>query len=48
MKSPVSLCGAITAAVEAEVKTIQDSINPDAPGNWDRYVEGKFLLYKGK
>jgi len=36
------------AMVEAEIKSIQDSINPNAPNNWDRYVEGQFLLYKGK
>jgi hypothetical protein len=39
---------AYTAAVEAEAKTIQDSINPNAPSNWDRYVDSKYLLYKGK
>jgi uncharacterized protein YlxW (UPF0749 family) len=37
-----------TTAVEAEVKDIQDRINSNAPGNWDRYVEGRFLLYRGK
>jgi hypothetical protein len=37
-----------TAAVESEVKAIQGSINSSAPGNWERYVEGKYLLYKGK
>jgi hypothetical protein len=37
-----------TAAVEAEVMSIQASIYPDAPSNWDRYVEGQFLLYRCK
>ncbi|GHV49942.1 hypothetical protein AGMMS49579_02730 [Spirochaetia bacterium] len=37
-----------TAKVEAEIKSIQDSINSDAPTNWDRYVVGKYLLYRGK
>jgi hypothetical protein len=36
------------ARVDAEIKSIQDSINPTAPGNWVTYVEGKYLLYKGK
>jgi hypothetical protein len=39
---------AYTAAVEAEAKAIQGSINPNAPSNWDRYVDSKYLLYKGK
>jgi tetratricopeptide (TPR) repeat protein len=37
-----------TATVEAQSKTIQDSINPNVPNNWDRYVDGKYLLYRGK
>jgi hypothetical protein len=36
------------ARVDAEIKSIQDSINPTAPGNWVTYVEDKYLLYKGK
>jgi hypothetical protein len=36
------------AKVETEIKSIQDSINPNAPGNWIGYVEGKYLLYRGK
>jgi uncharacterized membrane-anchored protein YhcB (DUF1043 family) len=37
-----------TAEVEAETKAIQDSINPNAPSNWDKYVTEKYLLYRGK
>jgi hypothetical protein len=37
-----------TATVEAEVMSIQARIYTDAPSNWDKYVEGKFLLYRGK
>ena len=36
------------AAVDTEIKSIQGSINPNAPENWVGYVEGKYLLYKGK
>jgi hypothetical protein len=36
------------AAVDAECKAIQESINAEAPGHWERYVEGKYLLYRGK
>jgi hypothetical protein len=36
------------ATVKAEVMSIQARINADAPSNWDRYVEGQFLLYRGK
>jgi hypothetical protein len=36
------------ARVDAEIKSIQDSINPNAPENWIGYVEGKYLIYKGK
>jgi hypothetical protein len=37
-----------TATVEAEILSIQARIYVDAPSNWDRYVEGQFLLYRGK
>jgi hypothetical protein len=37
-----------TATVEAEVQSIQARIYADAQSNWDRYVEGQFLLYRGK
>jgi hypothetical protein len=36
------------ARVDAEIKSIQDGINPTAPENWIGYVEGKYLIYKGK
>jgi hypothetical protein len=36
------------ARVDAEIKSIQDGINPNAPENWIGYVEGKYLIYKGK
>ena len=36
------------AEVAAQIKTIQDTISPEAPGNWFGYVEGRYLLYKGK
>jgi len=38
----------LRAAVEAEIMSIQNSIYPNAPGNWMWYVEGKYLIYEGK
>jgi hypothetical protein len=37
-----------TAAVEAGVMSIQSRIAPNAPSNWVGYVDGKYLLYRGK
>jgi peptidoglycan hydrolase CwlO-like protein len=36
------------ARVDAEIKSIQAGINPNAPENWVGYVKGKYLLYQGK
>jgi hypothetical protein len=36
------------AEVDAKTKSIQAGINPNAPKNWVGYVEGKYLIYKGK
>lgn len=33
--------------IDAQVKSIQSNINQKAPDNWERYVEGKYLIYKG-
>ena len=36
------------AEAEAKAEAIQDTINPNAPRDWIGYVEGKYLIYKGK
>jgi predicted nucleic acid-binding Zn-ribbon protein len=36
------------ANVDAEIRSIKNSINPNAPEDWIGYIEGKYLIYKGK
>jgi len=38
----------LRAIVEVQIRNIQDSIFPNAPGNWILYVEGKYLIYEGR